>query len=751
MEFEPNNIISKATDSNISLTGEETSTISGDVDLLSDVDLYKFQLEAGQGITLNIDTVEAENNTANFDSYLRVFNEEGTELAFNDDFSTESEEFGLDSYIGFIANETGNYYVGVSSVGNSVYNPLNGNNSNQSQDNFVPGNYDLTFNLEEVIADDDLDNTISEAIAINPNDNGNSRTDGEIDIESDADIFQVEIAAGEGIKLKVNAKANDSELDSYLRIFDSAGNELVFDDNSTNNPPENPSNITTDSTIDFAPETPGEYFIGVSSAGNFNYDAVNGDTNLNLAPNNGFSTGNYELQVNVVDVVPSQDTDDTISEAAETGLTSAGERSGVVSGEIDPALDADLYQIQLDEGDGIYLDLDAEANNSELDSFIRIFDPQGNEIASDDNDDANFTGDFSNDSAIAFAPETPGNYFIGVSASGNFDYDAVNGRTNFSSNVTSPFSTKGDYELNINIVNVVANEDSDNTIDLALNTGISSAGGTSTTLTQSIDSASDVDLYQFQLDAGEGATLDINAAAQESELDSYLRLFDAEGNELAVDDDDDNNITEDTTADSLLNFVADTSGEYYIGVSSEGNTAYDALNGSNNFSNDSGFSTGEYELAINIAPVTPDRDPDNTISEAVDTRISSTGEQSTTISDAIAPASDVDLYKFQLNQGDSITLDIDAAVQDSNLDSVLRLFDSSGMEISNNDDGIGDGETSSTDSLIEFTATADGEYYLGVSSFANFEYDPINGSTNFSNDVGTSSGDYDLTVSITDL
>ena len=746
MESEPNNIISNAIDSNISSTGKQRTTVGGSVDLPSDIDLYEFQLEEGAGITIDLDTVDADNDTANFDSYLRVFDEDGNELAFNDDFSLKSEEFSLDSYIGFISNETGNYYVGVSSVSNSDYNAIDGNNIIQSQDNFVPGDYELNFNIVEVIADKDDNNTISEAVIADLQDGG----DNKIEPKSDVDVFRVETAAGEGIKLRVDAKNIDSELDSYLRVFDSQGNELAFDDNSNNNPRENAADITTDSAIDFIPPTPGEYFIGVSSAGNFNYDPVNGDTNLNLFPNTGFSTGVYELRVDVVDVVADEDPDNTISEAIKNGVTSEGERQGVVSGEIDPALDADLYQIQLAQGDGVYLDLDAKSIDSELDSYLRIFDSQGNELAFDDDDDANFIGDSNSDSAIAFAPSTPGEYYIGVSDAGNLEYDPLNGRTNFSSNVTSPFSTTGSYDLKINIASIVRDEDADNTILEAIDSNISSTGTTSTVLTDSIASMSDVDIYSFQLDAGDGITLDLNAATQDSDLDSYLRIFDSEGNELAVDDDDDKNVVaENTTADSLLNFVADTSGEYYIGVSSQGNSTYDSVNGSTNFSNTLGFSTGDYELAIDISPVVADSDLDNTISEAIDTEVGSTKERSITVSDTIAPASDVDLYKFQLNAGDTVTLDIDAAIQESNLDSVLRLFDSTGNEIINNDDGIASND-SSTDSLIEFTAEINGEYYIGVSSFPNFEYDPINGSTNFSNDLGTSSGDYDLTISITE-
>ena len=736
---EPNNLIAEATNSGIGALGELNTIVAGSIDSGLDIDLYEFGLNEGQGITLDLDTPDAANDTGNFDSYLRVFDTEGNELAFNDDFTLESEEFSLDSYIGFIANQTGDYYVGVSSTVNNSYNPVNGDNINQFQDNFVGGDYELAFNIVEVVADEDVDNTIGEAIALNPD---SAAIDGEIEAKSDVDVFRVEVEEGEGIKLKVNARAIDSNLDSYLRVFDGLGNELAFDDNSTNNPS---TEISTDSTIDFVPETAGEYYVGVSSAGNFDYDPINGDTNLNVSPNNGFSQGNYQLQLDVVEVVADEDPDNTIAEAIDSGVSSTGERKTTVSGEINP-LDADLYRVQLEAGDGIYLNLDAKNIGSDLDSLLRIFDATGNELTFDDDDDANFTGDFSSDSAIAFAPNAAGEYYIGISDSGNFDYDPVNGRTNFSSNVTSPFSTVGNYELQINILNVVADEDSDNTIAEAIDTGLSSTAETSTLVTAIIDPASDVDLYKFQLAAGEGVTLDIDAAVLDSDLDSYLRLYDSEGNELAFDDDDDRNVViEDTTTDSWINFVAETSGEYYVGVSSEGNTNYDAIAGSDNFNATSGLSVGDYELAIDIAPVVADTDPDNTISEAINI----SGGEMTTISSAIDSPADVDLYQFQLDRGNTVILDIDAAISGSSLDSVLQLFDAEGNVITNNDDGTAEGESSSLDSLIEFTATADGTYYIGVSSFANFDYDPINGSNNFSNDLGSNIGNYDLTTTIT--
>ena len=601
----------------------------------------------------------------------------------------------------------------------------------------------------EVIPDDDPNSTIAEAQNINSNDGKSFTINNLINLESDVDIFQIDLGSREGVKLQVKAQAINSELDSYLRVFDSAGNELAFDDNSTHNDIENPDEVTNDSIIYFDPENPGSYFVGVSSAGNFDYDPINGNTNLNSSPNTGFSTGEYELQADILAIVPDEDPDNTIGEAIATNITSAETRNGILSEEINPELDVDVYQIQLDAEDGVYLDLDVDID-SELDSVIRIFDAQGNELTFSDSANSDFTEDFNTNSEIAFDPLSAGEYFIGVSSAGNSDYDVVNGRTNFSSSIISPFSTTGAYNLKIDLAPVVPNVDPDNILVEAIDSNLSSGGENSIILTDMIDSISDTDIYRFQLDEGEGITVNINAATQNSDLDSYLRLFDAGGNELAFDDDDDHNvIVADTTTDSLLNFVADVSGEYYVGVSSEGNNTYDVINGENNFSNTIGFTTGNYELEMNISPVVGDNDADNTISEAVDTGVSSTSK-STLISDAIASNSDIDIYKFQLNQGDVVTLNIDAAIQDSSLDSLLRLFDSAGNEIVNNDDGFADNEVSSTDSLIEFSAEIDGEYYVGVSSFPNFEYDQINGSTNFSNDIGTTFGDYSLTIAIAD-
>ncbi len=105
---------------------------------------------------------------------------------------------------------------------------------------------------------------------------------------------------------------------------------------------------------------------------------------------------------------------------------------------------------------------------------------------------------------------------------------------------------------------------------------------------------------------------------------------------------------------------------------------------------------------------------------------------------------DVDFYRFQLEIGERVTIDIDAAPI-STLDSILRLFDATGKEVAFNDDGPGPGETGGDDSFIDFTATTAGTYYVGVSGKGNEGYDPLS----LGNRTGPASvGDYHIEVNV---
>jgi Tol biopolymer transport system component len=106
--------------------------------------------------------------------------------------------------------------------------------------------------------------------------------------------------------------------------------------------------------------------------------------------------------------------------------------------------------------------------------------------------------------------------------------------------------------------------------------------------------------------------------------------------------------------------------------------------------------------------------------------------------------SDVDMVAFQLDAGSRVTIDIDARVNGSNLDSMLRLFNSSGQQLAHSDDTPAPGETFSVDSYLDFTAQQTGTYYVGVSGYSNSRYNPsVTGSGS-----GNSTGNYNLQMSV---
>jgi subtilisin family serine protease len=105
----------------------------------------------------------------------------------------------------------------------------------------------------------------------------------------------------------------------------------------------------------------------------------------------------------------------------------------------------------------------------------------------------------------------------------------------------------------------------------------------------------DVDLFKVVLQARQSFTIDVDARSlpSSSTLDSYIRLFDSRGRELARNDDANGSL------DSLLSVVTRTAGTYYVGISGYGNSAYRATRGGSGRAG----STGSYEVALSFGAV----------------------------------------------------------------------------------------------------------------------------------------------------
>ncbi|HCA95258.1 MAG TPA: hypothetical protein DEP38_11580, partial [Cyanobacteria bacterium UBA9226] len=308
----------------------------------------------------------------------------------------------------------------------------------------------------------------------------------------------------------------------------------------------------------------------------------------------------------------------------------------------------------------------------------------------------------------------------------------------------------GDTNNALDVFVATNGETPGDTLTTALNSGLSSAHPGTFNLNAQIGDnpnvapGSDVDMIAFQLDAGGRVTIDIDARINtpSSPLDSVLRIFDSNGNQVAVSDDA-QAPGEPFTFDSYIDFTATQTGTYYVGVSSYSNFNYNP----NVAGSGTGGSTGNYNLQINMFET-----PGDTLATARQSGLTSANPGTFNLSSQIgnnpnvSRLSDVDMIAFQLDAGGQVTIDIDANQNGSPLDSVLRIFNSSGQEVAFSDDNAAPGEGASLDSYLNFTATQAGTYYVGVSGYCNDDYNP----TVAGSGIGQTTGNYNLQMTVLD-
>ncbi len=510
-----------------------------------DVDLFGLSLLVGQRLEA---AVVAAAVGSGLDSRLRLFNVNGEELAASGDAGG-----GSDSRLTFTAPESASYFIGVSGRGNENYSPLLGGTGEAGS----TGRFQLEIGLSEFVptpppasAPGEPNDSLFEATPLGIVSGfvslagviGDGRFPGQ-----DVDLFAVSLLVGQRLEAAVVAAALDSPLDSQLRLFDVAGRELAANADADG---------TTDSRLAFVAPESASYFIGVSGSGNARYSPLVAGGGL------AGSTGRFRLDValSAFEPGPAPEPGGTIAEAA-VGLTAASGTASVTaaigSGAFD-ADDVDLYSVDLAAGDLIEAAVRARPLDSPLDSFLRLFDAAGNELAANDD----FQGSL--DSGLAFVAGESGRYYVGVSGYGNRRYSVLTGEGQAA-------GSTGSYRLDLRRSETSAVSPPDTNDSLAGATPLSlEHGGTAVTgvIGDGSFGARDVDLYRINLLAGQTLTLGITAAAAGGVLDSYLRLFDAAGFEVAANDDGAD------SPDSTVTYTTAEGGVYFIGVSGFGNGRY---------------------------------------------------------------------------------------------------------------------------------------------------------------------------------
>ncbi|MGP1386293.1 MAG: cadherin-like domain-containing protein [Thainema sp.] len=162
---------------------------------------------------------------------------------------------------------------------------------------------------------------------------------------------------------------------------------------------------------------------------------------------------------------------------------------------------------------------------------------------------------------------------------------------------------------------------------------------------------SDVDMFRVDLQAGDRLVVDIDAQVLGSSLDSYLRLFDASGNEL-LSNDDWNGL------DSRLDYTVSSAGAYYVGMSNLSNIYYDPnFEGSGNTANDQ--ATGNYTINFYL-------NPSNFLPVANPDELEAAPNTTTTISQWLLLNNDYDpedYYNIQINEvfdSDTATVELNS-------------------------------------------------------------------------------------------
>ncbi|MEP5988782.1 Calx-beta domain-containing protein, partial [Rhodopirellula bahusiensis] len=674
-----------------------------------DVDLFRVDLTTGQSINIDVDASYTDDGSwlSSLDSYLRVFDQTGNELASNSAAMAQGDNeysyYARDSFLTFQAPNSGVFYIGVS--GESSYYDYYGGAGNHAYDPSVAGSgiasttgaYKLQL-LADAPSGPSI--TVSDAQAF----------------ESDGSL-SFEISLSEAVSGTVTANFATAGLTA------SAGSDYV----------------ETSGSIVFAP---GETVQTISVAvleddlvDESNYETLaitlSDVTGINVADsyaegkiaNDDFTIGDTEGDILAHAWPASLQANQVVEFDGEIGDGNFSD------------LDVDLFRIDLTAGQTVQIDVDASYTDSgswlsSLDSYLRVFDDSGNELAS--NSSAVASGDYeyayyARDSFLSFQAPNSGVYYIGVSGESS-SYESYGESSNHAYDPKLPgsgvASSTGAYKLQL-----LADTPSGPSLSVEDAEGFESDGH----LFFSIQLSEPV-AFEVLADFTTSDQSAINGQDYQEVMGTVSFAAGETVKTIAVPVVDDEVVNENSLESLLLTVTTESGITIADGVGEGFIVNNDFLQGDT-----------EGDLLGHAMPVS--------LVAAQALQIDAT------IGDGNFANLDVDLFKVQLSAGQSIEIDVDANYTDggswlSSLDSHLRVFDSNGTELANNSSAVASNDYQyayyARDSSLSFVAPADGSFYIGISGESSY-YDSYGSGSNQSYDprvpgsgVASSSGAYQL-------
>ncbi len=191
-----------------------TRVISGTMDATTDVDMISFDVSTGQTISMDVDR-----RSGTLDSYLRLFNSLGEQIAFNDNAAAPGEAAGKDSYLTYTFSTGGRYYVAVSASGNTGYSAITGLGD-------VPGKGKGTYKLTLSKVDGPTDtagNTLADARNLGTISSGYTLSEALTTSDHD-DFFKFSVTSAMNATINLSGLSSNADLQF---IADANGNGVA--------------------------------------------------------------------------------------------------------------------------------------------------------------------------------------------------------------------------------------------------------------------------------------------------------------------------------------------------------------------------------------------------------------------------------------------------------------------------------------------------------------------------------------------
>ena len=600
-----------------------------DVDQTEDVDMYSVELQAGDRLTIDLDSIPFTNSEGfvlRNSGDLRLFNAAGEELVYNDEGSAPGELFESrrDAYIDFTVTETGTYYIGVSQAFNENYDPFvkgTGDGATISpRFGIGAGEYELEVDInpeapsfEQFVEFDgeSPDSPVVSFAAIPGTFSGNDIISSQIVESLGAEegnaallnfTFKVEGEIPEG-GLEIIVKS-DTDFTGFLDDLNSTprtaiGGEILGAVYNADGTPAGFRVLLTSANAFFPfpvserdtddPNTPETIEFSLANSADYAGDAELNTSNITFydtleqIPRNG-DIPQVGVTIDQTELIESEGTEVNFTFNVEGDIPEDGllvyvdSETRAALGEFDvfnAEITGGLFPSGNGDASGFYFRILENTANIKLTVFDETTNPL---IPPEDALEGIEEFTFSLVPSDGYTIDTNANSFT-FTIKDNPDSVVIEPPEE-PELPEVPTDNDGRSTNNDTIANAVplgldlASDNLSVTIDGEI---AERFRGTENTA----DASEDVDMYSFALQAGQTIKIDIDAnglgdAGLGSTLDSVLRIFDAEGNELVINNQGaaPDEIFQ-AEGDPYLEFTAPETGTYYAGISNLGNDFYD--------------------------------------------------------------------------------------------------------------------------------------------------------------------------------